>query len=98
MTTSERTTYFNLCVGLFNIVIGLTIELGLMLGLYFVFAKYPSLGDSISTNVLLPFVLFGGLLIAVSISVKCVTWAIKTFHLEDKLDQKVVKRYIKKEL
>lgn len=97
MTVRERTTIFNICVGLFNIVLGLVIELSLIGACFFILTKIPNSADSIPTNVLLPFVLFAGLIVAMMISIKCVTWAVKKFDLADKLDPKAVKRYIKEE-
>ncbi|HAC32155.1 MAG TPA: hypothetical protein DCF70_05965 [Treponema sp.] len=95
MTISERTTYFNVIVGLFNIVLGLIIEFGLIALCYLALARMPETANSIPVSVLLPFVLLIGLVLAMVISVKCITWTIKKFNLQDKLDQKVVKRYIK---
>lgn len=98
MTVSERTTYFNIIVGIFNIILGLAIEFALIGSCFLILARFPESAGSIPVNVLLPFVLFAGVIIAMMISIKCVTWAIKTFNLQDKLDQKVVKRYIKDQL
>lgn len=98
MTVKERTTLFNVCVGIFNIVLGLLLETILIAGCFFILARIPNPGESIPVNVILPFVLFAGLILAMMISIKCVTWAINKFNLEDKLDPKAVKRYIKKDL
>ncbi|MBO6217963.1 MULTISPECIES: hypothetical protein [unclassified Treponema] len=96
MTTKERTFIFNLCVILFNIIVGLFIEAILLLGLLFFLAENPNLQESVFTQVAIPILLLIGLIAAMSISVHAVSWAIKKFHLEDKLDPKVVSRYQKK--
>lgn len=98
MTKKERTTLFNICVGLFNILLGLIIEGALIGGCFLILAIIPNSADSIPTNVLLPFVLFAGLIIAMMISIKVVTWAIIKFNLQDKIDPKAVKRYLKDDL
>ncbi len=96
MTKSERTTLFNLAVILFNIVIGLLIE-GIIIGLIFIaLHSNPNLGESVPMQVVLPLMLLVGLIVAMSISVRTISWAIQKFHLEDKIDQKVISRYQKK--
>lgn len=94
MTKTERTLLFNICVMLFNVVLGLAIELTIVLLLLYVLPKIPSIADSVPSRTVLPFFLLAGLFIAMILSVKCISWAVKTFHLEDKLDEKAVKRYI----
>ena len=96
MTTKERTVVFNLCVIVFNIVVGLFVELIVLLGLMFFLAENPSLSESTFTQIALPILLLIGLIAAMSISVHAVGWAIKKFNLSDKLDPKVVSRYQKK--
>ena len=61
-------------------------------------SRFPQIANGISVNVLLPFVLFAGIILAMMLSVKTITWAIKKFNLQDKLDQKAIKRYIHEEL
>lgn len=98
MTIKERTTYFNILVGIFNIVLGLVIEFALI-GASFVFlSKFPNSAESIPVSVLLPFILFAGLIIAMFISINVISWVITHFNLQDKLDQKVVRRYVKESL
>ena len=96
MTTKERTFLFNICVIVFNILIGLFVEAILLLGFLLFFAQNPNFQESVFSQVALPLLLLIGLIAAMSISVHTVGWAIKKFHLEDKLDPKVVSRYQKK--
>ena len=96
MTKKERTFIFNLCVILFNIIIGLFVEGILLISLLFFFAENPNVGESVFGQIALPILLLIGLIAAMSISVHAVGWAIRKFHLEDKLDPKVVSRYQKK--
>ncbi|WP_296669149.1 MULTISPECIES: hypothetical protein [unclassified Treponema] len=98
MTTHDRTLVFNLCVALFNIILGLAIELVLVGGSFIFLSKFPVIANGISVNVLLPFILFAGIILAMMISVKTISWAIKKFELQDKLEQKAIKRYIHEEL
>ena len=96
MTTKERTLVFNICVILFNIIVGLLVELVLIVALMFFIAENPNLGESVFMQIALPILLLIGLIAAMSISVHSVGWAIHKFHLEDKLDPKVVSRYQKR--
>lgn len=96
MTTKERTLIFNLCVIVFNVVVGLLVEGVLVISLMFFIAEHPSLGESIFSQVALPILLLIGLIAAMSISVHAVSWAIEKFNLADKLDPKIVARYRKK--
>lgn len=95
MTIKERTTLFNIFVGLFNIILGLLIEVSLVIACFFILSKIPNSANSLPTQIILPFVLLIGFLIAMTISIKTITWVIKKFNLETKLDQKIIKRYIK---
>lgn len=95
MTIKERTNLFNLCVIVFNVVLGLLVE-GIVIGLLIlVLHSNPNLGESTFTQVALPLVLLIGLIVAMSISVKTISWAIIKFNLQDKLDPKVVSKYVK---
>ena len=96
MTTKERTFLFNICVIIYNIVIGLLIEAVLLISLLFFLAEHPNLSESVFSQIALPVLLLIGLVAAMAISVHTVGWAIRKFHLEDKLDPKVVSRYQKK--
>ncbi|MCR4822895.1 MAG: hypothetical protein K5873_08515 [Treponema sp.] len=96
MTTKERTFIFNVCVILYNIFLGLLIESVLILSLMFFIYDNPNLGESVPIQVALPIALLIGLIAAMSLSVRSVSWAIKKFNLSDKLDPKVVSRYQKK--
>lgn len=98
MTTHERTVIFNLCVALFNIILGLAIELVLVGGSFIFLSKFPAIANGISVNVLLPFILFAGIILAMMLSVKTISWAIKKFDLQNKLEQKAIKRYIHEDL
>ena len=96
MTIKERTRIFNLVVIVFNVAIGLLVE-GIVIGLLILILKSnPSLGESTFSQVALPLVLLVGLIVAMSISVKTISWAIEKFNLQDKLDPKVVSKYVKK--
>lgn len=94
MTKHERTLLFNFCVIVFNIALGLAIEFALIFALVRVLPLIPNAAESVPTQTVLPFVLLAGLFVAMILSVRCISWAIKTFHLEDKLEEKAVKRYI----
>ena len=96
MTKKERTFLFNLCVIVYNIFIGLAVTAVLFISLMFFLAENPNLSESIFVQIALPIILLIGLIAAMSISVHTVSWAIRKFHLEDKLDPKVVNRYQKK--
>jgi len=96
MTKKERTFLFNICVILYNILIGLAVTAVLLISLLFFLAENPNLSESIFVQIALPIILLIGLIAAMSISVHTVGWVIKKFHLEDKLDPKVVSRYQKK--
>ena len=98
MTTKERTTLFNLCVGLFNIFTGLIVEGALVLGLMFFLSRYPEAGTGILGSTLLPFVLFAGIIIAMIISMKVISLAVRKWNLQDKVDPKAVKKYIHSDL
>ena len=97
MTKKERTLVFNLCVIVFNVALGLFIEFALIFALLYLLPHIPNFSQSVPTQTVLPFLLLAGLFAAMIISVRCVTWAIKTFRLEDKLDEKAVRRYIRDE-
>lgn len=95
MTLKERTNLFNLCVIVFNVVLGLLVEGIVIVLLFLVLHSNPNLGESNFFQIALPLVLLIGLVIAMAISVKVITWAIIKFNLTDKLDPKVVSKYVK---
>lgn len=94
MTIKERTFIFNVIVNIFNIIIGLAIEGALLACLFYILPKIPNSENSIPTQVILPFLLFAGLIIAMLISIKFVAWTIRRFDLYDKIDPKIIKKYI----
>ena len=96
MTKKERTFLFNICVILYNILIGLAVTAVLLISLLFFLAENPNLSESVFVQIALPIILLIGLIAAMSISVHTVGWVINKFHLEDKLDPKIVSRYQKK--
>ena len=97
MTIKERTWLFNICVGIFNILLGLIIEGFLIFSCFFLLAGLSEEAQqSVPVNVLLPFILIIGLFAAVAISRWCVIWALDKFNLRDKLDHKLTRRYPKK--
>lgn len=100
MTNSTRTFWFNCGVWLLNAILFVVIEGGLYIGLMiYVMPKWVPEGAEKSgvVNAVLPIALLVGLILCMFISIKIVTWEIKHFHLEDKLDPKLVSRYIKNE-
>lgn len=96
MTQKERTTIFNLIVILFNIATGLAVEAIVIGILFFVLHSNPNLGESVPMQVILPIMLLIGLIMAMTLSVKTITWAIEKFNLEGKIDPKIVSKYQKK--
>lgn len=96
MTQKERTTIFNLIVILFNIATGLIVEVIVIGMLFFVLHSNPNLGESVPMQVILPIMLLIGLIMAMTLSVKTVSWAIEKFNLEGKIDPKIVSKYQKK--
>lgn len=94
MTRKERTCIFNICVGLFNIVLGLSIELILVAGTFIFLNRFQNFGGSIPANVLLPFIFIAGLFIAMYISAKTVAKVVRKFNLQEKVDPKAVARYL----
>ena len=60
MTKKERTFMFNLCVILFNIIIGLFVEGILLISLLFFFAENPNAGESVFGQIALPILLLIG--------------------------------------
>ncbi len=94
MTKQDRTFIFNICVGLFNIVLGLSIELILVAATFLLLRRFPNIGNSIPTNVLLPFVFIAGLFIAMYISAKTIAKVVRKFNLQEKVDSKAVSRYL----
>jgi len=99
MTIGERTFIFNICVGIFNIILGLLICGFLVIGIFFVLDGFSEeTRQSGFMNALLPFILIAGFFSSVAISRKCVIWVLDKFNLRDKLDPKLVSRYPKKNL
>ena len=96
MTKKERTNIFNLCVIIFNIAIGLTVELVVLGCIMLMLKANPNLGETMPMQVILPILLLAGLFVAMSLSIRTISWVIQKFNLADKLDQKVVSRYQKK--
>lgn len=97
MTTKERTFLFNICVILYNILLGLIVE-GVFFFLFLLFiakTNNQNMGESIYIQIALPVMMLVGLIIAIVISTKTVGWFIRKFHLEDKLDKKVIGHYKK---
>ena len=77
MTTKERTFLFNICVILYNILLGLIVE-GVFFFLFLLFiakTNNQNMGESIYIQIALPVMML--------------------FHLENKLDKKVIEHYKK---
>lgn len=98
MTKHERSVVFTLVTSVCNIILTLIIELLLIVCLGLLFKFVPSAANAIPTQVVLPFILFAGLVVSLMLFVRFAAWIIKTFHLEDKLEEKLVRRYIKEDL
>ena len=97
MTTKERTFLFNICVILYNILLGLIIE-GIFFFLFLLFiakTNNQNMGESIYIQIALPVMMLVGLIMAIMLSTKTVGWFIRKFHLEDKLDKRVIDHYKK---
>ena len=97
MTTKERTFLFNICVILYNILLGLIVE-GVFFFLFLLFiakTNNQKMGESIYIQIALPVMMLVGLIIAIVISTKTVGWLIKKYHLENKKKKKVIEHYKK---
>ena len=55
-------------------------------------------GSEVFLNVFVFFLIFAGIILAMMLSVKTISWAIKKFDLKNKLEQKAIKRYIHEDL
>lgn len=95
MTKSERSTLFTVLTSILNIALTLAIELAIITALFFFINKMGYTQENIPLSVVLPFVLLAGLFLSFVLFVRVCAWIIRTFHLEDKIDQKIVNRYIK---
>jgi len=98
MTNSTRTFWFNCGVWIMNAILFVLIEGGLYLALmlYVLPELVPEGAESNGVvNAVIPIALLAGMILCMFISVKIVTWAIVHFHLEEKLDPKLVNRYLK---
>ena len=97
MTTFERTILFNICVIIYNILLGLVIEAALffLFLLFIAVTKKQNLGESVYIQIALPVMMLLGLILAIFISYKTVAWFINKHHLENKLSQKVIEHYKK---
>ncbi len=97
MTVKERTLVFNICIGIFNIVLGLCICGFLILGIGFVLSKMSeSAQQSVPVSVIVPLVLIVGLFASIAISRSVVIFVLDKFDLRNKLDPKMTSRYTKK--
>ena len=97
MTRKERTFVFNICVGIFNIVLGLLIEGTLVFGCMFLLAGLPEAAQqSVPVSVILPFILIIGLFAAVAISRRCILWFLDKYDFREKLDPSLSAKYQRK--
>ena len=98
MTRRERTLIFNVCVGIFNIALGLLVE-GTLIFCCMVLMKglSPEAQQSVPVSAILPFILIVGLFAAIAISRVCIIWFLDTFGFRDKLDPNLSARYPKKQ-
>ncbi len=97
MTRKERTFVFNICVGIFNILLGLLIEGTLIFGCMFLLSGLSEESQqSVPVSVLLPFVLIVGLFASVAISRKCIIWFLDKFDYREKLDPGLSAKYQRK--
>lgn len=98
MTVKERTLLFNVCVGVFNIALGL-----LICGILIVLCSLAlnALGEKAvsgaPTNLLLPFILITGLFVSIAVSRKLVIYVLDRFDLRGRLDPKMTSRYPSKD-
>ena len=95
MTVKERTFLFNICVIIYNILLGLVVEAVFFFLFLLFMAKAPNLGESVYFQIALPVLMLLGLIIAIYISTRTVGWFIRKFKLEDKLSAKVIEHYKK---
>ena len=93
MTVKERSLLFTVLTSICNIIITLAVEILLLVLLFMLLRSVPSLADSMPVQILIPFVLIAGLFISLMIFARFAGWIIKTFHLEGKIDDKIVNRY-----
>ncbi|MBR0031687.1 MAG: hypothetical protein IJP61_05320 [Treponema sp.] len=97
MTRKERTFVFNICVGIFNIILGLVIEGFLIFSCMFIIAGLSEEAQqSIPVTVLLPFVLIIGLFASIAISRKSIIWFLDKFDYREKLDPALSAKYQRK--
>ncbi len=97
MTVETRTFWFNCGVFLMNGILLALIEGGIYFGcLFYVLPQFEDAANSGVVNAILPVAMIIGLIAAMVISSSIITWVIKKFELQDKLDQKLVNRYLKK--
>lgn len=78
-------------------MLGLIVE-GVFFFLFLLFiakTNNQNMGESIYIQIALPVMMLVGLIIAIVISTKTVGWFIRKFHLENKLDKKVIEHYKK---
>ena len=97
MTRATRSFIFTIATSILNIAMTLTIIL-LLLGLFFlpfILSGNPPSTDSYIIQAGLPILFILGLVISLKLFVMVAAGIIKLFHLEDKLDPKIIKRYSK---
>ena len=94
MTKKNASTLFTILTSLLNIAMTLVIEVVLIIGVFCIVRLIPNAQDNIPVQVVIPFVLFAGLVIGLLSFVRVTAWIIRTFKLEDKIDEKIVRRYI----
>ncbi|MBQ3965777.1 MAG: hypothetical protein II684_02960 [Treponema sp.] len=97
MTLKERSLLFTVLTSICNIVITLIVEILLLVALFMLLRSVPSLSSSMPVQIIIPFILIAGLFISLMIFARFAGWVIKTFHLEDKIDEKIVNRYCPKD-
>ncbi len=97
MTVKERSLLFTVLTSICNIVITLIVEILLLLALFMLLRSVPALANSMPVQILIPFVLIAGLFISLMIFARFAGWIIKSFHLEGKIDDKIVNRYCPKD-
>ena len=98
MTVKERTLLFNVCVGVFNIALGLLICGALVvLCVLALRAVGKEVAGFAPTNAILPFILLVGLFASIAVSRRLVIFVLDRFGLRDRLDPKMTSRYPSKE-
>lgn len=100
MTRQTRSTIFTLATSICNIIITLFFVIligGIFIGISVGLLKVNP-QENIIFEVLLPFVFIAALIISLKVYMIFARFVIRVFKLEDKLNPKIIQRYLKKEV